>query len=57
MFFIIGVLKIFAVLKSLFDKIADLKARKETPAQVFSCEYCKIFKNTFFAEHPRWLLL
>ena len=26
---------------------------KETPAQVFSCEYCKIFKNTYFEEHLR----
>ena len=24
---------------------------------VFSCEYCKIFKNSFFIEHFRWLLL
>ena len=22
-------------------------------AQVFSCEFCKIFQNTFFAEHLR----
>ena len=59
MFFRIGVLKNFAAsaLEFLFDKIADLKVRKETPTQVFSCEYCKIFKNTFFAEHFRWLLL
>ena len=27
---------------------------KETPTQVFSCEYCKIFKNIYFEEHlPR----
>ena len=26
---------------------------KEAVAQVFSCEFCKIFKNTFFTEHPR----
>ena len=26
---------------------------KETPKQVFSCEICKIFKNTYFAEHLR----
>ena len=26
---------------------------KETPAQVFSCEYCKIFNNTYFEEHLR----
>ena len=25
--------------------------KKETLAQVFSCEFCKISKNTFFAEH------
>ena len=23
----------------------------ETPAQVFSCEFCKIFKNRYFVEH------
>ena len=27
--------------------------KKETLAQVFSCELCKIFKNTFFTEHLR----
>ena len=26
--------------------------KKGTLAQVFSCEFCKIFKNTFTAEHP-----
>ena len=25
--------------------------KKETLAQVFSCEFCKIFKNTLFTEH------
>ena len=25
--------------------------KNETPAQVFSCEFCKVFKNTYFAEH------
>ena len=24
---------------------------KETPTQVFSCEYCEIFRNAFFTEH------
>ena len=24
---------------------------KKTPTQVFSCEYCEIFKNTYFEEH------
>ena len=31
--------------------------RKETLAQVFSCEFSEIFKNTFFTEHFSWLLL
>ena len=26
---------------------------KETPAQVFACDFCKIFKNFFFTEHIR----
>ena len=26
---------------------------QETLAQVFSCEFCKIFKNTFFTEYPQ----
>ena len=25
--------------------------KKETQAQVFSCEFCEISKNTFFTEH------
>ena len=45
------------MLEFLFDKIEDLKVRKETPTQVFSCEYCKTFKNTFYSEHLQWLLL
>ena len=28
--------------------------KKETVAQVFSCEFCKIFENTFFTEQ-RWV--
>ena len=31
--------------KSLFNKVTGLK--------VFPCEYCKIFKNTYFEEHLR----
>ena len=48
------------VLESLFNKVAGLKACsfiKKTPTQVFSCEYCEIFKKPFFIEHLRWLLL
>ena len=25
----------------------------ETPTQVFSCEYCELYKNSFFEEHLR----
>ena len=25
--------------------------KKETPEQVFSYEFCKIFKNTYFGKH------
>ena len=31
--------------------------KKETLAQVFSCELCEICKNTFFKEHFGWLLM
>ena len=31
--------------------------KKLTLPQVFSCQYCKIFKNGFFIEHLQWLLL
>ena len=31
----------------------QLYQKKETPTQVFSCEFSKIFKNTFFSEHLR----
>ena len=27
--------------------------KKEISAQVFSCEFCEVFKNTFFIEHLR----
>ena len=31
--------------------------KEEAPTQVFSCKYFEIFKNSFFIEHLRWLLL
>ena len=37
-----------SVQKELF---ADVLEQKETRAQVFSFEFCEIFKNTFFVEH------
>ena len=44
-----------------FNKTADLGRatllKRDTPTPVFFCEFCKIFKNTFFTLHLRWLLL
>ena len=35
-------------------KISGLQRySKETPTQVFSCEYGEIFKSTYFEEHLR----
>ena len=31
--------------------------KKETPPQVFFCEFCEISKNSFSYRHLRWLLL
>ena len=36
-----------------FNKVAGNFIKKETLVQVFSCEFSKIFKNTFFTEHLR----
>ena len=55
MFFKMSVLKNFGMftgkhlLESLFNQVTGL--------QVFSWEYCKIAKSSFFIEHHRWLLL
>ena len=38
----------------LYKKVAGLRLiKKETLAQVFSCEVCEICKNAFFTEHLR----
>ena len=29
-----------------------MKFKKETPLQVFSCEFCEIFKNSLFDRSP-----
>ena len=31
--------------------------KKETPTQMFSYEYCEMFKNGFFTEHLLWVFL
>ena len=44
-----AVLKIFC---NIHRKVAGLQLyKKETPMQMFSSEYCEIFKNTYFEEH------
>ena len=45
------------LLKSHFCIQACNFIKRETLAQVFSCEFYEIFKNTFLTEHLRWLLL
>ena len=61
MFFKIGVLKNFAIFSGkhlcwspfLINKPEGLQRyQKETPTQVCSCEYCEIFKNSFFYRTP-----
>ena len=42
------------MLESLFNKVAANQVchfTKKTPTQMFSCEICEIFKNTYFEEH------
>ena len=45
------------MLESLFNTVAGFRPetlfKKETLAQVLSCNFCEIFKNTFFTEHLR----
>ena len=59
-----GVLKRFAkftgkhLCQSLFfNKVAGLRPaallKKESPAQVYSCEFCETFSKTYFVEHLR----
>ena len=45
------------MLESPFDKVVGRQAFKQTSTQVFSCEYCEIFKNSYFEDHLWWLLL
>ena len=43
-----------------FNKVAGLRPvtlLKKRLWQMFSCEFREIFRNTFFIEHLRWLLL
>ena len=63
MFYKIGVLVLSKFTREhlywglFFNKTSDF-IKKEALAQVLSCEFCKIFKNTFFTEifYRFWLL-
>ena len=54
MFYEIGVFKNFAKFtgKHLRWSFCNLYS-KQTPTQVFPCEFCEVFQNTFFTEHLR----
>ena len=41
------------VLEPLFNKVTGLTPARETPRRMFSCDFLKFFKNTFFTEHFR----
>ena len=45
------------MLESLFNKVEAWIFWKEASTQMLSTEYRKIFKNTYFEEHLRWLFL
>ena len=34
-------------------KLLAFAYEKDTPAQVFFCEYCEVIKNTYFEKHLR----
>ena len=43
--------------ENTFESEACNFIKKENLAQVFSSEFCEVFKNTFFIERLWWLLL
>ena len=63
MFIKIGILKSFPNFRekhlcwSLRLKACKFILKVFSWKRVLSCEVCEIFKNTFFTEHLRWLLL
>ena len=44
---------IFLFLFSFYEPQICNFIKNETPVHVFSCQFCKIFKNTYFVEHLR----
>ena len=49
----IKVLSFFEILENSQENTHVRVLKRETLAQVFSCEFCEISKNTFFTEHLR----
>ena len=41
------------ILKNICERLLLNFIWKETPAQIFSCEFCELFESKFFAEHLR----
>ena len=54
LFYKIGFLKNFA--EFIWKQLRSVTVIK-TPVQVFSCGFCEIFKNPFWQNTSRWLLL
>ena len=52
MFFKIGVLKNFEIFAGKHPCLSETRFNKVAALKVFSCEYCKNFKNTFFNSTP-----
>ena len=48
---ICSVKKVFLQIHKKVRILACNFIKKETLAQIFSCEFCEISKNTFFTEH------
>ena len=40
------------ILKNISTTASNV-IEKETPTQLFSCEFCELFKKTYFREHLR----
>ena len=45
------------VIPGYTEAVACNFIKKRGQVRVFSCEFCEIFKSTFFIGHVRWLLL
>ena len=43
--------------KSVLKNFVKLAGKNLCRTRWFSCQFCKVFKNTFFIERLRWLLL